>query len=166
MKSVLIVDDDADLRDSLSTLLSQDFKIFKAGGRDEAKKILNKNEKPDIILLDVKMQSKQEGFELVEELSGLRQSIPIILVTSTEAMTVSNAVADIARKTREKYAVQDLSALVIRSIDGKVMVDYQSEKSGECISIQVAGYHPKPVKIDKLKSEIYDILGRVSKEQE
>jgi len=160
MKNVLIVDDDADLRDSLSAMLSQEYKVFKAEGKDEAIKKLNQIEKPDIMLLDVKMKSKQEGFEFVEELSKLNQIIPIILVTSTEAMTVSVAVADIARKTREKYAVQDLSALVMRSIDGEVIVDYKSEKSGECISIQVAGYHSKPVKIEKLKSEINDILGR------
>ncbi len=160
MKSILIVDDDADLRDSLSAMLSQEYKVFKAGGKDEAMQKINQIDKPDIILLDVKMQSKQEGFELVEELSKLEQIIPIILVTSTEAMTVSVAVADIARKTREKYAVQDLSALVMRSIEGEVIVDYQSEKSGECISIQVAGYHAKPVKIEKLKTEINHILGR------
>ena len=161
MKSVLIVDDDADLRDSLSAMLSDEYKVFKAGGKDEAMEKLNQIEKPDIMLLDVKMKSKQEGFEFVEELSKLEQIIPIILVTSTEAMTVSMAVADIARKTREKYAVQDLSALVMKSIDGEVVVDYQSEKkSGECVSIKVAGYHSKPVKIEKLKSEINDILGR------
>lgn len=160
MKRVLIVDDDADLRDSLSAMLSGEFKVFKAGGKDEAMEKLNQIEKPDIMLLDVKMKSKQEGFEFVEELSKLEHIIPIILVTSTEAMTVSMAVADIARKTREKYAVQDLSALVMRSIDGEVVVDYKSEKSGECISIQVSGYHSKPVKIEKLKSEINDILGR------
>jgi CheY-like chemotaxis protein len=160
MKSVLIVDDDADLRDSLSAMLSEEYKVFKASGKDEAMEKLNQIEKPDIMLLDVKMKSKQEGFEFVEELSKLEQIIPTILVTSIEAMTVSMAVADIARKTREKYAVQDLSALVMRSIDGDVVVDYQSEKNGKCISIQVAGYHSKPVKIEKLKSEINDILGR------
>ena len=160
MKRVLIVDDDADLRDSLSAMLSEEYKVFKAGGKDEAMEKLNQIEKPDIMLLDVKMKSKQEGFEFVEELSKLELSIPIILVTSIEAMTVSLAVADIARETREKYAVQDLSALVMRSIDGEVVVDYQSEKNGKSISIQVAGYHSKPVKIEKLKSEINDILGR------
>jgi len=160
MKSILIVDDDADLRDSLSAMLSQEYRVFKAAGKDEAMEKLHKEEKPDIILLDVKMQSKQEGFELVEELTKLKHSIPIILVTSVAAMTVSVAVADIARKTREKYAVQDLSVLVMRSIDGEVMVDYRSEKSGECVSIKVAGYHSKPVKIEKLKTEINDVLGR------
>ncbi|MBA7555177.1 Regulator of RpoS [subsurface metagenome] len=158
MKKVLIVDDDADLRDALAAMLSHEFIVLKASGKKEALEFLYSDEKPDIMLLDVRMESKQEGFELVEELSGNKQNIPIILVTSTEAMTVSNAVAEIARRTREKYAAQDLNILVMRSVTGEVMVDYKSEKSGESVSIKVAGYHSKPVNPEKLKREIHYIL--------
>lgn len=149
---------DADLRDSLAEMLKQDYIVDTANGRKEAITKLAQSEKPDIILLDVKMESKQEGFELVAELSKIKQKTPIILLTSTEAMTVSKAVADIARKTREKYGVQDLNVLVMRSVSGEVLVDYKSDRSNECITIQVAGYHSKPVKIEKLKMEINHIL--------
>lgn len=160
MKKILIVDDDVDLRESLSAMLSADFDVTAVEGKDDAIEEIKQIEKPDIMLLDVKMRTKQEGFEFVEELSQMDYSIPIILVTSTDAMTVSRAIADIARKTREKYAVQDLSALVMQAVDGEILVDYYSEKSGENSSIRVEGFHPKPVKIEKLKTEINNILNK------
>ena len=163
MKSVLVVDDDADFRDSLAAMLSEVYRVETAGGKDEAMRILNQA-LPDIILLDVRMESHQEGFEFVEELARLEgnKKIPVILVTSTEAMTVSGAVADIARTTREKYNQQDMNILVLRTVTGEVLVDYKSIKTGKQVTIQVDGYHPKPINPERIKNEIAYVLEKKS----
>ena len=165
MKKVLIVDDDPDIRDSLAVILSKSYTVETAGGKNEAMSIMKGSDVPDIMLLDVKMESHQEGFEFIEEYSHTDQAkrIPIILVTSTEAMTASGAIADIARRTREKYNVQDMNILVLRTVSGEVMVDYKSHKSGEEITVYVDGYHPKPVNPEKLIKEIEFVLGKHSK---
>ena len=115
MKKVLIVDDDQDIRDSLIAILSSEFHISGASNKKDAVAILKSDMRPDILLLDVKMDSKQEGFELVSEIHEdvSISGIPIILVTSTEAMTFSSAAGDIARKLRTKYASQDLNVLIL-----------------------------------------------------
>ncbi len=165
MKKVLIVDDDPDIRDALAAILSKKYRVETAGGKNEAMNILKGSDVPDIILLDVRMESHQEGFDFIEEYShpGHLERIPIILVTSTEAMTVSGAIADIARRTREKYKVQDMNILVLRTVSGDVMIDYKSHKSGKEITIQVDGYHPKPVNPEKLINEIEFVLAKKSK---
>jgi CheY-like chemotaxis protein len=162
MKRVLIVDDDPDIRDALAAILSEDYKVLTSSGRREAISIFSNSEIPDIILLDVRMESHQEGFEFIEELSQMEKhrKIPIILVTSTEAMTVSGAVAEIARKTREKYNEQDMNILVLRTVSGEVLVDYKSKMSGEEVTVQVDGYHPKPINPERLKKEIEFVLGK------
>lgn len=162
MKKVLIVDDDPDIRDSLAAILSKSYKVETTSSKNKALDILGSDYIPDIILLDIKMNSHQEGFEFIEEYSHINphDRIPIILVTSTEAMTVSGAIADIARKTRKKYNVQDMNILVLRSVSGEVIVDYKSLKSGSEVTVQVDGYHPKPINPEKLVREIEFVLGK------
>lgn len=163
MKKVLIVDDDPDIRDSLAAILSKSYKVETTSSKNKALGILSKSDNiPDIILLDIKMESHQEGFEFIEEYSHINphDRIPIILVTSTEAMTVSGAVADIARKTRKKYNVQDMNILVLRAVSGEVIIDYKSLKTGNEVTVQVDGYHPKPIDPEKLVREIEFVLGK------
>ena len=158
----MLVDDDPDIRDALAVILSRNYKVETVRNRKEAIDHLTNSHLPDIILLDVKMESQQEGFEFIEEYNSSDQlkKIPIILVTSTEAMTVSGAIADIARKTREKYNVQDMNILVLRTVSGDVIIDYKSQKTGQEVSIQVDGYHPKPINPDKLIREIEFVLAK------
>ena len=57
MKKILLVDDDADIRDSLAAILSQHFEVDTAQDGSEALIKLNQSDLPDLILLDVQMQT-------------------------------------------------------------------------------------------------------------
>ena len=82
-KKVLVVDDDSDFREATATLLeAKGYKVITAEngqkGFEEAKSKL-----PDIILLDVMMTHKSEGFDIARSLQRDTKTanIPIIMVT-------------------------------------------------------------------------------------
>lgn len=80
---ILIVDDDVDFIEAISMLLeSRGYEILSAtNGADGFKEA--KVKLPDLILLDVMMTHKSEGFDVARELKEDQstKNIPVILVT-------------------------------------------------------------------------------------
>lgn len=80
---ILVVDDDPDLVDSVSMKLeANNFRIDKAyDGVEALEKI--KQEKPDLVLLDV-MMPRKDGYQLCAELKGDPQfkDIAVVLLTA------------------------------------------------------------------------------------
>jgi DNA-binding response OmpR family regulator len=83
-KKVLIVDDDADFRTALSTFLeAQGYRVIQAGdGRQGL--TLAKMERPDLILMDIVMTERTEGFFSVQEIrhSEELKDVPVFVLTS------------------------------------------------------------------------------------
>jgi two-component system alkaline phosphatase synthesis response regulator PhoP len=83
MAKILVVDDDPDLVESVTTILeSRNHDIIQAyGGIEGLEKA--KAEKPDAIILDVMMPDK-DGYEVCKELKGDPEysDIPILLLTA------------------------------------------------------------------------------------
>ncbi len=83
MAKILVVDDDPDLVESVTTILeSRNHEIIQAyGGIEGLEKA--KAEKPDAIILDVMMPDK-DGYEVCKELKGDPEysDIPILLLTA------------------------------------------------------------------------------------
>lgn len=81
-KKILLVDDDENLVEAMKvTLLSQEYQVITAyDGEEGIKKV--KEEKPDLIILDV-MMDKKHGFDVCAELKRDPElsSIPIIMLT-------------------------------------------------------------------------------------
>ncbi len=82
-KKILIVDDDNDFREAMSDLLdAKGYTVLSASdgksGFDVAKK-----ENPDLILLDVMMSSKTEGFDIAKSLQSdsSTKNTPVIIIT-------------------------------------------------------------------------------------
>ena len=83
MKTILIVDDEADIRDILRIRLANhpDFRILEAANGSDALE-LTRQQRPDLIILDWLMP----GFNGMEVLKALRESpdlttIPVIMMT-------------------------------------------------------------------------------------
>jgi CheY-like chemotaxis protein len=82
---ILIVDDDPDMRLAIGSVLrSRSYEVIEARDGEEALKKL-KEEKPDLMLLDLLM-SKMDGFAVVKELQNAGKpeypNIPILIVSS------------------------------------------------------------------------------------
>lgn len=80
---VLIVDDDMDFKEAISILLeAKGYKVITAGdGKEGFAKA--KSESPSLILLDVMMANKTEGFDIARQISADEnlKNIPVILTT-------------------------------------------------------------------------------------
>lgn len=83
-KKILIVDDDVDFSEALSSFLeSNGFQVLRASDGGEGLK-LAKAERPDLVLMDVVMRERTEGFFTVQEIRhtpGL-ETTPIFVLTS------------------------------------------------------------------------------------
>lgn len=82
-KKVLVIDDDNDFVESILNLLeARGFSVASASdGKEGVEKA--KAEKPDLILLDVMMTTKDEGFNVarqLQEIDGVKGT-PVIMVT-------------------------------------------------------------------------------------
>jgi DNA-binding response OmpR family regulator len=77
--SILIVDDEFAVRESLRMLLKSYYKIFAAPNGEEALKIL-KDRKIDLITLDLNMP-KLSGIDTLREIRKIDEKVPVIIVT-------------------------------------------------------------------------------------
>lgn len=158
-KKVLIIDDDKDLVNATKTILeSGKYKVVSAYNREEGLKMAEK-EMPDLIILDVQMDSKHAGFELERELKNDNRlsKIPILMQTGIEVMTTSSNIADLIHEIRMDSHFQDHLVLLIKSTDGSAGVDYLDENGGS-VYLPVEGFLPKPMDPEKLLSEVGRLL--------
>jgi DNA-binding NtrC family response regulator len=88
MGRVLVVDDEAGVRESLRMLLKDDCEIVAAGCVSDARRALD-DTPPDLVLLDLIMPGGS-GLKLLEELSGREHAPPVVVLTATK--TVATAV--------------------------------------------------------------------------
>jgi PAS domain S-box-containing protein len=81
--SILIVDDNADMRAYLNSLLGESYETILAENGMKALEVLNKGKIPDLILADV-MMPEMNGFELLHAVktSEKWKGIPVILVSA------------------------------------------------------------------------------------
>lgn len=93
-KSILIVDDEADLRNVLEQkFLEEGLRVFTARDGKEAIQVALA-EKPDVIVLDIVMP-EMNGFEMLSELQKdpWGKEVPVIFLTNSSSLeTISKAV--------------------------------------------------------------------------
>jgi DNA-binding NtrC family response regulator len=89
-KVLLIVEDDLALRNSLRRQLRRSRIVFTAGRCDEARQILNGNQRIDSVLLDLNLPDG-EGFDVARYASRLRPRPGVVVMTGDRAL--DNAVA-------------------------------------------------------------------------
>jgi two-component system alkaline phosphatase synthesis response regulator PhoP len=83
-KTVLIVDDDADFVESLSSFLEmQHFNVLTARNGAEGLRIA-RSAHPDLILMDIMMGERTEGFFTIQEIRSIEEleHIPIFVLSS------------------------------------------------------------------------------------
>jgi DNA-binding NtrC family response regulator len=87
MPSVLVVDDEPAVRESLRMLLKKECDVETADSVDSALEQVRMSI-PDLVLLDVVMPGRN-GLELIPELRGLGIECPVIVLTATNTVSVA-----------------------------------------------------------------------------
>jgi len=91
---ILIIDDDPDFRDAIIPILhSASYEAITASNPEEGKEKILK-EKPDLILLDIMMDSLFDGFSLCHAIKTSKefksvQDTPVIFISAVKEMTGS-----------------------------------------------------------------------------
>jgi CheY-like chemotaxis protein len=86
---ILIIDDDPDIIEAMSVVLTnRGYEVDSAADGSEGMEKLKAN-RPDVIILDVMMRTRQEGFEVSRELKGNDEykDIPILMLTAVKDKT-------------------------------------------------------------------------------
>ncbi|HSR12583.1 MAG TPA: response regulator [Thermodesulfobacteriota bacterium] len=86
-KTILIVDDELGVRESLRQILKNEYEVYTAASGEEALECLNRK-KIDLVTLDIKMPG-MSGMEVLKTIKSTRKSIEVILITAYG--TFSNA---------------------------------------------------------------------------
>jgi CheY-like chemotaxis protein len=83
MAKILVVDDDAELVESVKTVLESDGHAVVSASDGESGHAKAVAERPDLIVLDVMMKHDREGFEVAQRLKADPQTaaIPVVLLT-------------------------------------------------------------------------------------
>ena len=84
MAKILIIDDDADIVEAMKIVLnSRGHHVIDANGGAEGLKKA-KADRPDLIILDVMMETADKGFDVARELKGDNnlKDVPILMLTA------------------------------------------------------------------------------------
>jgi DNA-binding response OmpR family regulator len=83
MKKILVVDDDPDIRDAIATVLKTAYQIEEAGSGTEALKQLS-TFTPDLVILDVMMETNSTGFDLARQIKKIPAPPKILMLTGVD----------------------------------------------------------------------------------
>jgi two-component system, NtrC family, response regulator AtoC len=110
-KTVLIVDDDEGMRDTLAAILRRDFRVLKAATGEAALAIMDR-EDVDLALLDVRLPGIS-GFEV---LRILKENYPLLEVIVISAMKEVDAAVEAIKRGAYHYVTKDFEYEAMRSL--------------------------------------------------
>ena len=118
MKKILIIDDDKELREVMTTVLSPAYECREAGSKKEGLAIL-KSYNPDLVILDVMMESMNAGFEAAREIKSNKKfrNVKIMVITNVDrkmGMDFKSEAGDKAWLPVDDY--------IVKPIDPKTLV--------------------------------------------
>jgi DNA-binding NtrC family response regulator len=151
---VLVVDDDAGLRESFRLILDDDYEVLEAADGARALQIFRTTQ-VDLVLLDIRLPDT-DGIAVLGEMKGLDEHVEVILVTAVQ--TVRTAVAamklgafDYVTKPFEE---DEILPLVRRAIEkralGREVVYLRAELARQQDSDELVGRSPQMLRLYQL----------------
>jgi CheY-like chemotaxis protein len=128
-KKILLVDDDKDFIAAQGAMLKHaGYEVFFAHSGSEgflkAKEVM-----PDLIILDVNMESFNAGFDLNRQIRKDKNllNIPIIMLTGIETYPISSHILDMYNAMKEKGEVDLYEVLKVEDSSDDVGVQYRDD---------------------------------------
>jgi len=160
MRHVLVVDDDATIRDSLSEALTDDATEVRTA--EDAERALSMIDEwlPDIVISDVRMPGL-DGLALLKLLRERAPSVDVILMTAYDDMpTVVTAM----REGAHDFLVKPLDLHDLRLVLAKVFEDRRTrERARRAVEEMASAYKlDELVGHDRRMIEIYKLVGQLA----
>jgi PAS domain S-box-containing protein len=124
-ETILVVEDDADLRDTVVTALSQfGYRALAAANAEKALRILMSNEKIDLLFTDVMMPGGTLGPELARRAREIRPDIEVLFTTGYAESHILNGANGISQSDviHKPYRNEELAMRVRNVLDREVRV--------------------------------------------
>lgn len=155
--SLLIVDDDPLITDTLSFVLSRDFEVFVADSRAQVRSLLTQlGTSPQLALIDLGLppvpHKPDEGFHLISDLLGVAPNIKILVLSGqNDEVNARHARAlgaiDFVGKPCEPQQIKALlfSALKIQDVEREAVTEIPA---GQCCIVGTS------YKLEKLRQQV------------
>ena len=114
---------------------------------------------PDLMILDVNMETASAGFDLNKKLrtNDLFKSTPIIMLTGIETMAATNQMIDMYNNMAGMANFESEKVMKVLNADGTVSVDYKNQE-GRKYYLLLDSFISKPVETEVLLKEIKKFL--------
>ena len=155
--SLLIVDDDPLITDTLSFVLSRDFEVFVADSRAQVKSLLTQlGATPQLALVDLGLppmpHKPDEGFHLISDLLSLAPNIKILVLSGqNDEVNARHARAlgaiDFVGKPCEPQHIKELLFSALKILDA----EHDAEIETPAVRCCIVG---KSIKLDKLRQQV------------
>ena len=122
---ILIVDDDSDLRRTLSLLLDKAYKVVEAANGKEALRILAEH-RPRLVLLDITMP-EMSGIDVLRAARERDKTLRIVMMTSHQEMEIAKNALDLGAIA---YVTKPFDADYIRGEVSRLLAPQADDAGG------------------------------------
>src|SRR2546423_3283280 len=159
-KTVLIVDDDEGMRDTLTAILKRDYRVLRVSSGEAALPILNR-EDVDLLLLDVRLPGIS-GFEV---LRIVKENYGLIEVLMISAITEVETAVQAMKHGAYHYVTKDFEYDQLRSLVRNASERQDLNRQVLTLSGQVADQTPREfiVRPSKMARDIVDLVQKIAK---
>ena len=159
-KTVLIVDDDEGMRDTLTAILKREFRILRVASGELALSILNK-EDVDLVLLDVRLPGIS-GFEV---LRIVKENYSLVEVIMISAITEIETAVQAMKHGAYHYITKDFDYDQLRSIVRNASERQDLNRQVMTLSAQVADQTEREFVVGPSRNtrDIVDLVHKIAK---
>ncbi|HKT79028.1 MAG TPA: sigma-54 dependent transcriptional regulator [Vicinamibacterales bacterium] len=159
-KTILIVDDDEGMRDTLAAILKRDYRVLRVASGEAALPILNR-EDVDLVLLDVRLPGIS-GFEV---LRIIRENFSLVEVLMISAINDVETAVQAMKHGAYHYITKDFDYDQLRSLVRNASERQDLNRQVMTLSAQVADQTEREFIVgpSKVTRDIIDLVNKVAK---
>jgi DNA-binding NtrC family response regulator len=159
-KTVLIVDDDEGMRDTLSAVLRRDYRLLKAATGEAALQIMEK-EDVDLLMLDVRLPGIN-GFEVLKIVKENYAYVEVIVISVLKEL---DAAVEAMRHGAYHYISKDFDVEGVRTLVGNASERQDLSRHVMRLSAEVAEQNDREFVVGPSRTtrEIVDLVEKIAK---
>jgi DNA-binding NtrC family response regulator len=159
-KTVLIIDDDEGMRDTLSAVLRRDYRLLKAATGEAALQIMDK-EDVDLMLLDVRLPGI-DGFEVLKIVKENYGYVEVIVISALKELDTA---VEAMRHGAYHYISKDFDAENVRTLIGNASERQDLSRHVMRLSAEIAEQNDREfvVGASRATREIVELVQKIAK---